>query len=88
LVRFERILGKTLTELGYTLATEEAQRGMDMEMRTTRLLYRGYFESKLRLKRNPLVRRLRPLTAARIEPYRRNRSGGSAKVFHIDTRRP
>jgi hypothetical protein len=88
LVRFERILGKTLTELGYTLATEEAQRGMDMEMRTTRLLYRGYFESKLRLKRNPVVRRLRPLTAARIEPYRRNRSGGSAKVFHIDTRRP
>jgi len=67
LLRFESILGKTLTELGYATATDGAQRGMDMEMRATRSMYRTYFESKLQLKRNPLVRRLRPLTAAHID---------------------
>jgi len=67
LLRFESVLGKTLTELGYTTATDGAQRGMDLEMRATRLMYRTYFEGKLRLKGNSLVRKLRPLTAAHID---------------------
>jgi hypothetical protein len=67
LSRFESILGKTMTELGYATATDGAQHGMNMEMRATRLMYRSYFESKLQLKRNPLVRRFRPLTAAQID---------------------
>jgi hypothetical protein len=56
-----------LTELGYAMATDGAKRGMDMEMRATRWMYRPYFEGKLRLKGNPLLRRLRPLTAAHID---------------------
>ena len=67
LLRFERMVGKTLTELGYATATDGPQRGMDMEMRATRWMYRNYFEGKLWLKGNPLVRRLRPLTAAHID---------------------
>jgi hypothetical protein len=67
LLRFESVLGKTLTELGYATATDGAQRGMDLEMRATRLMYRTYFEGKLRLKGNSLVRKLRPLTAAHID---------------------
>lgn len=67
LSRFENILGKTLSELGYATATEAAARKLNMEMRATRSMYRTYFESKLRMKKNPLVRKLRPLTAAQID---------------------
>ncbi len=67
LLRFERALGRTLTELGYATATNGTERGMNMEMRATRLMYRTYFEGKLRLKGNPLIRKLRPLTAAHID---------------------
>jgi hypothetical protein len=67
LLRFESMVGKTLTELGYPAATDGPQRDMDMEMRATRLIYRTYFEGKLWLKGNPLVCRLRPLTAAHID---------------------
>jgi len=67
LLRFERMMGKTLTELGYATATDATQRGMNTEMRATRRMYRTYFEGKLRLKGNPLVRRLRPLTSAHID---------------------
>jgi hypothetical protein len=71
LLRFESMLGKTLTEFGYklsyTAATDGAERGMNMEMRSTRWMYRTYFEGKLGMKGNPLFRRLRPLTAAQID---------------------
>ena len=67
LLRFERIVGKTLTELGYPAATDGTQRGMDIEMSATRLMYRTYFEGKLWSKGTPLVRRLRPLTSAHID---------------------
>jgi hypothetical protein len=67
LLRFEGMVGKTLTELGYATATDRPQRGMNIEMRATRFMYRTYFEGKLWLKGNPLVRRLRPLTAAQID---------------------
>lgn len=65
LLRFESIVGRTLTDLGYTLSAPSS--GMDMEMKATRCLYRAYFETKLRLKSQPLTRRLHPLTSARID---------------------
>jgi Sulfotransferase family len=65
LLRFESILGKTLTDLGYTLSGNGT--GGDLEMSASRWLYRAYFVSKLRLKNQPLVRKLRPLTAERID---------------------
>jgi hypothetical protein len=67
LLRFECMVGKTLAEVGYEPATNGLQRGMNSEMKTARRLYRSYFEAKLQLKRNPLVRRFRPLTAAHID---------------------
>jgi Sulfotransferase family len=66
LLRFESMVGKTLTGLGYALSTGGFPRAMDLEMKTTRWMYRKYFEGKLWLKGKPLMRRLRPLTAARI----------------------
>jgi len=65
LLRFETTVGKTLTDLGYALSTSSTE--MDKEMRATRWLYRTYFESKLRLKSQPLTRKLRPLTSAKID---------------------
>jgi Sulfotransferase family len=61
LVRFERMVGKTLKELGYSPATEGAEQGPDLSLRATRLLHRTYFESKLVYKNNGLLRALRPV---------------------------
>lgn len=63
--RFESIVGKTLTDLGYNLSADRA--GMNADVSATRWLYRTYFNSKLSLKNHPLVRKLGPLTAARID---------------------
>ena len=65
LLRFESVLGKTLSNLGYDVAINVGR--MNAEMRATRWLYRSYFESKLHLKGHPLTRALRPLTAAHID---------------------
>jgi len=65
LERFERMVGKALVDFGYSPAGSGSRK--TMEMRVTRSMYRTYFEAKLRLKRNWLVRRLRPLTAAHID---------------------
>ncbi len=62
LLRFERLVGKSLKELGYAPATEGAEKGLDLSLRATRLLHRTYFESKLVYKNNGLVRALRPVT--------------------------
>jgi hypothetical protein len=67
LLRFESMVGNTLLEHGYALASNGYQPKIDWEMRATRRMYRTHFESKLRMKRNPLVRWLRPLTATRID---------------------
>jgi hypothetical protein len=67
LVRFEKMMGETLRELGYPLANEHASGGMTLEMKTTRLIYRSYFDGKLWFKRNSLIRALRPrLTSGEI----------------------
>jgi hypothetical protein len=63
----ERILGKTLCELGY-VSSGKSDPGMNLEMCATRLIYRTYFEAKLWFKRNSLIRALRPeLSAAEID---------------------
>ncbi len=67
LSRFESMIGSTLMEHGYPLASNTQPPPMNLEMKATRQTYRTFFESKLRLKLNPLVCRLRPLTAARID---------------------
>lgn len=67
LLRFESMIGNTLLEHGYSLASTAQQPKMNWEMRATRQIYRTFFESKLRMKHNPLVRWLRPLTAKRLD---------------------
>jgi hypothetical protein len=70
LLRFERIVGKTLQELGYTPATDGAKRGITFELRMTRWYYRRYFASKLWFKNSSLVRSLRPtLHASEIDQH-------------------
>lgn len=60
--RFEAMVGPTLLDQGYSLASEGAKPAMNLEMRTARQFYRTLFESKWRVKRLPVVRLLRPLT--------------------------
>ncbi len=68
LSRFETMLGKTLNELGYEPSIPESCEGVNLEMRTTRLIHRSYFAGKLWFKRNWLVRTLRPaLKSAEID---------------------
>ena len=68
LLRFERMLGKTLEELGYAPSMPGSSEGMNLEMKATRLIHRSYFVGKLLFKRNWLVRTLRPaLTSAEID---------------------
>jgi len=65
LIRFEAIVGKTLSDLGYSLST--AANGMNVEQKTTRAAYRSFFKSKLWLKHSSLMRRIHPLTSAKID---------------------
>jgi hypothetical protein len=68
LLKFERLLGNTLTELGYELSTDGAAEGLDLGLRTTRLLHRSYFAGKLAYKNSGLVRLLRPpMTGADLD---------------------
>jgi hypothetical protein len=67
LLRFENMFGNTLFELGYSLASTMQQPKMDWEMRATRQIYRTFFDTKLRMKRTPLVRWVRPLTSERLD---------------------
>ena len=62
LLRFERLVGKTLQETGYTTATNGAQMGLGPSLWATRLLHRSYFEGKLLYKNNGLARALHPRT--------------------------
>ena len=66
--RFERLVGNTLQELGYSLGTEGPGRPNTVSLRTTRLMHRSFFESKFWFKNNSLVRALLPaLTSAEID---------------------
>lgn len=59
LLRFEQLVGATLRELGYVLATSASEEP-DLGQRTTRLLYRAYFSGKQAYKNNRIFRSLRP----------------------------
>lgn len=65
LLRFERLLGRTLLELGYQPATSGPSLGQDMRLRTIRQLHRAYFAGKLRYKNNGLAQALRPAMRGR-----------------------
>jgi len=68
LSNLERILGKTLRELGYVPASGRTDQEMNLELHAARLIYRAYFEAKLCFKRDRLTRILLPeLSAAEID---------------------
>jgi Sulfotransferase family len=68
LEQFEKLVGKTLQELGYPLTSEGGNKGMSLQLKMTRLIYRSYFNAKFWFKRNPVLRVLRPpLTSAEID---------------------
>jgi hypothetical protein len=48
--KFERLVGKTLEELGYPLATTQSSALETLDLKSLRSLYRTYFNSKLWLK--------------------------------------
>jgi len=61
LLRFERLLGKTLQELGYTLGSEAIEKRASLSLQATRWLHRTYFAGKYWYKNSGLVRALRPI---------------------------
>lgn len=68
LMLFERLVGKTLQELGYPLATKAASLPEDLSLKATRLLHRVFFTGKFWYKNDPRMRLLRPaLTAGEID---------------------
>jgi hypothetical protein len=68
LLRFERLVGKTLIDLGYEPATDGPALGLTLPLRATRLVHRTYFTSKIVYKNSSLVRRLRgPMSAHEID---------------------
>lgn len=68
LLRFERLVGKTLIDLGYEPATDGPALGLTLPLRATRLVHRTYFTSKIVYKNSSLVRRLRgPMSGHEID---------------------
>jgi len=61
LALFERLVGKTLQELGYSLATDGPRHPEDLHLKATRLLHRSYFAGKFWYKNNGWLRTLRPV---------------------------
>ena len=62
LLRFERLVGRTLQEVGYPCATDGPQMGLDLSLKATRLMHRIYFVGKRSYKNSALLRALRPRT--------------------------
>ena len=68
LLRFEKMVGNTLTELGDQTASAVDGRGLSPALAATRFLHRSYFEAKFWFKCDPVMRALRPaLTSAEID---------------------
>jgi len=59
LLRFEQLVGQTLQELGYALATDGTQRELSFGLQATRLLHRSYFAGKLAYKNSRILRALK-----------------------------
>jgi hypothetical protein len=60
LILFERLVGKTLQELGYPLATD-GLKPRNLSLQTTRLMHRSFFAGKFWFKNNSWVRAMRPV---------------------------
>jgi hypothetical protein len=86
--KIESLVGKTLAQLGYPLATSCGLAHNSQTAGCTRLIYRRFFELKVRWKNNPLLRMLRPsLTAAEVDRTVIVDDQGSANVRpHWQTR--
>lgn len=68
LKRVEGLIGATLTELGYGLATDGQEKYNSAKRAWNRLVYRRFFEMKLQWKKNPLAHAIRrPLTAKEVD---------------------
>lgn len=68
LIRMEGLIGKTLMDLGYEMATPGAAACNRLNLMATRMLYRQFFELKLQWKVNRFLRRLRPeLTSQEVD---------------------
>lgn len=57
---FEQLVGDTLQDLGYSLATNRTKRSATLFLKATRLLHRSFFAAKFWYKNNSWIRRLRP----------------------------
>jgi hypothetical protein len=68
LLRFERLVGKTLVELGYEPATNGSALGLNVSLSATRQLHLAYFRGKLIYKNSVLIRSMLPqMTGADID---------------------
>jgi hypothetical protein len=68
LTRIEGLVGSTLAELGYELATTGREECNPLYRAWNRQLYRKFFELKLQSKKNPMLRALRkPLTSKDVD---------------------
>jgi hypothetical protein len=66
--RIEGLIGSTLKELGYELATDGEERFSAVNRAWNRLVYRQFFEMKLQWKKNSLAHAIRhPLTAKDVD---------------------
>lgn len=60
LLRFERLVGKTLAALGYQPATNGPSLGLNLSLRAMRHLHGAFFSGKVMYKNSRIVRALRP----------------------------
>jgi hypothetical protein len=61
LATFETLVGGTLQELGYSLATDASRLSENLSAKATRLLHRSFFAAKFWYKNNSWLRPLRPV---------------------------
>jgi hypothetical protein len=59
LLRFEQMVGQTLQELGYSLATDGPRKNLSPGLQAARLLHRSYFAGKLAYKNSRILRPFR-----------------------------
>jgi len=79
--RVEGLVGSTLAELGYELATSGRDEFNPLSRGWNRLLYRQYFELKLESKKNRVLRHLRkPLTSKDVDEIALVDEGAAARL--------